>query len=208
MDSFEVINWIWGVFICKWMWKKKRAAKFKGTNILFLPACLSLKILPLFSTFALPSLLPSPLSPSLSPSSFFFSFFLSSLSNHRHLPILPSTQFHPTMPKAFLLLCVALVLFGLVHGAMLRNKDNWKSLNNPRNRDLVSAYTGICWATGFSLDLCTLPWASGAGGEEAAKCQEDSLTWLVKGFASLVAGILLFFWPIYICFCKEKQIYI
>ncbi|KAF3824261.1 hypothetical protein GH733_008546 [Mirounga leonina] len=41
-----------------------------------------------------------------------------------------------TMPKAFLLLCVALVLFGLVHGATLRNEEKWKSLNNPRNRDL------------------------------------------------------------------------
>ncbi|XP_037377772.1 uncharacterized protein C2orf66 homolog [Talpa occidentalis] len=43
------------------------------------------------------------------------------------------------MPKAFLWLCVALllcVLLGPVHGATLRNKEKWKPLNNPRNRDL------------------------------------------------------------------------
>ncbi|XP_019596853.2 uncharacterized protein C2orf66 homolog [Rhinolophus sinicus] len=39
------------------------------------------------------------------------------------------------MPKAFLLLCVALVLLGPVHGAM-RNTEKWKPLSNPRNRDL------------------------------------------------------------------------
>uniref|UniRef100_A0A8D0NPS8 Uncharacterized protein n=1 Tax=Sus scrofa TaxID=9823 RepID=A0A8D0NPS8_PIG len=50
--------------------------------------------------------------------------------------ILPFTQLHSTMPKAFLLLCVAVVLPGLVHGAMLRNEEKWKPLNNPRNRDL------------------------------------------------------------------------
>ncbi|XP_036713554.1 uncharacterized protein C2orf66 homolog [Balaenoptera musculus] len=40
------------------------------------------------------------------------------------------------MPKALPLLAVALVLLGLVHGAMLRNEEKWKPLNNPRNRDL------------------------------------------------------------------------
>ncbi|KAM5264996.1 uncharacterized protein C2orf66 homolog isoform 2-T3 [Hipposideros larvatus] len=40
------------------------------------------------------------------------------------------------MSKAFLLLCVALVLLGPMHGAMLRNTEKWKPLNNPRNRDL------------------------------------------------------------------------
>ncbi|EPY77260.1 hypothetical protein CB1_001282005 [Camelus ferus] len=40
------------------------------------------------------------------------------------------------MPRAFLLLCVSLVFLGLVHGAILRNKEKWKPLNNPRNWDL------------------------------------------------------------------------
>nr|XP_019596853.1 PREDICTED: uncharacterized protein C2orf66 homolog [Rhinolophus sinicus] len=52
-----------------------------------------------------------------------------------HCLILPFTQLHSTMPKAFLLLCVALVLLGPVHGAM-RNTEKWKPLSNPRNRDL------------------------------------------------------------------------
>ncbi|XP_026345285.2 uncharacterized protein C2orf66 homolog [Ursus arctos] len=60
------------------------------------------------------------------------------------------------MPKAFLLLCVALVLFGLVHGATLRNKDNWKSLNNPRNRDLFFR-TLQAYFKGRGLDLGRFP---------------------------------------------------
>ncbi|XP_006159986.1 uncharacterized protein C2orf66 homolog [Tupaia chinensis] len=35
-----------------------------------------------------------------------------------------------------LLLCVALMLPGHAHGATLRNEEEWKPLNNPRNRDL------------------------------------------------------------------------
>ncbi|XP_012632423.3 uncharacterized protein C2orf66 homolog [Microcebus murinus] len=53
------------------------------------------------------------------------------------------------------LLCVALVLFGHVHGATLRN-DKWKPLNNPRNRDLffrsLQAYF-----KGRGLDLGRFP---------------------------------------------------
>nr|KAF6493921.1 hypothetical protein HJG63_001842 [Rousettus aegyptiacus] len=40
------------------------------------------------------------------------------------------------MPTMFPLLYVALVLLGPAHGATLRNKEKWKPLNNPRNRDL------------------------------------------------------------------------
>ncbi|KAM9664728.1 uncharacterized protein C2orf66 homolog [Trichechus inunguis] len=41
------------------------------------------------------------------------------------------------MSKALLLpLCVALVVCGHAQGATLRNKEKWKPLNNPRNRDL------------------------------------------------------------------------
>ncbi|XP_034510783.1 uncharacterized protein C2orf66 homolog [Ailuropoda melanoleuca] len=71
-------------------------------------------------------------------------------------PAKAQLQFHPTMPKAFLLLCVALVLFGLVHGATLRNKENWKSLNNPRNRDLFFR-TLQAYFKGRGLDLGRFP---------------------------------------------------
>uniref|UniRef100_A0A8D0VK05 Uncharacterized protein n=1 Tax=Sus scrofa TaxID=9823 RepID=A0A8D0VK05_PIG len=66
--------------------------------------------------------------------------------------ILPFTQLHSTMPKAFLLLCVAVVLSGLVHGAMLRNEEKWKPLNNPRNRDLFFR-TLQAYFKGRGLDL-------------------------------------------------------
>ncbi|KAF5910615.1 hypothetical protein HPG69_004703 [Diceros bicornis minor] len=59
---------------------------------------------------------------------------------------------HSTMPKAFLLLCVALVLLGLVHGATLRNEEKWKSLNNPRNRELFFR-TLQAYFKGRGLDL-------------------------------------------------------
>ncbi|ELW47300.1 60S ribosomal protein L36 [Tupaia chinensis] len=39
-----------------------------------------------------------------------------------------------------LLLCVALMLPGHAHGATLRNEEEWKPLNNPRNRDLVCGF--------------------------------------------------------------------
>uniref|UniRef100_A0A8C0Z2J9 Uncharacterized protein n=2 Tax=Canis lupus familiaris TaxID=9615 RepID=A0A8C0Z2J9_CANLF len=71
-------------------------------------------------------------------------------------PILLSTQLHSTMPKASLLLCVALVLLGLVHGATLRNKEKWKSLNNPRNRDLFFR-TLQAYFKGRGLDLGRFP---------------------------------------------------
>nr|XP_031533607.1 uncharacterized protein C2orf66 homolog [Vicugna pacos] len=66
--------------------------------------------------------------------------------------ILPFTQFHFTMLRAFLLLCVALVFLGLVHGAILRNKEKWKPLNNPRNRDLFFR-TLQAYFKGRDLDL-------------------------------------------------------
>ncbi|XP_037857744.1 uncharacterized protein C2orf66 homolog isoform X1 [Chlorocebus sabaeus] len=64
---------------------------------------------------------------------------------------------HSTMTRAsLLLLCVALVLLWHVNGATLRNKDKWKPLNNPRNRDLffrsLQAYF-----KGRGLDLGTFP---------------------------------------------------
>ncbi|XP_037598003.1 uncharacterized protein C2orf66 homolog [Cebus imitator] len=72
-------------------------------------------------------------------------------------PIPSFTQLHSTMTTApLLLLRVALVLFGHVHGATLRNEDKWKPLNNPRNRDLffrsLQAYF-----KGRGLDLGTFP---------------------------------------------------
>ncbi|KAB1278922.1 Uncharacterized protein Cadr_000007281 [Camelus dromedarius] len=66
--------------------------------------------------------------------------------------ILRFTQFHFTMPRAFLLLCVALVFLGLVHGAILRNKEKWKPLNNPRNWDLFFR-TLQAYFKGRDLDL-------------------------------------------------------
>ncbi|XP_058405478.1 uncharacterized protein C2orf66 homolog [Diceros bicornis minor] len=60
------------------------------------------------------------------------------------------------MPKAFLLLCVALVLLGLVHGATLRNEEKWKSLNNPRNRELFFR-TLQAYFKGRGLDLGRFP---------------------------------------------------
>ncbi|XP_057599989.1 uncharacterized protein C2orf66 homolog [Hippopotamus amphibius kiboko] len=56
------------------------------------------------------------------------------------------------MPKAFLLLGVALVLLGLVCGAMLRNEGKWKPLSNPRNRDLFFR-TLQAYFKGRGLDL-------------------------------------------------------
>uniref|UniRef100_A0A2K5DHA2 Chromosome 2 open reading frame 66 n=2 Tax=Aotus nancymaae TaxID=37293 RepID=A0A2K5DHA2_AOTNA len=72
--------------------------------------------------------------------------------------LVPSfTQLHSTMTTApLLLLCVALVLLGHVHGATLRNEDKWKPLNNSRNRDLffrsLQAYF-----KGRGLDLAMFP---------------------------------------------------
>ncbi|XP_040827849.1 uncharacterized protein C2orf66 homolog [Ochotona curzoniae] len=54
------------------------------------------------------------------------------------------------------LLFVILGLVGHVHGAVLRNEDNWKPLSNPRNRDLffrsLQAYF-----KGRGLDLGRFP---------------------------------------------------
>ncbi|XP_052605416.1 uncharacterized protein C2orf66 homolog isoform X1 [Peromyscus californicus insignis] len=62
-----------------------------------------------------------------------------------------------TMSKVpLLLLWAALALTSHVHGAMLRNKDTWKPLSNPRNRELffrsLQAYF-----KGRGLDLGSLP---------------------------------------------------
>lgn len=149
MDSFKLINWIWGGPHLQTNLGKK------GCKIQVNQCTIS------FS-----------LSPFKSVSTFFFlllpSLLLSlSLSVTVDIsPILPFTQLHSTMPKACLLLCVALVLLGLVHGAMLRNEEKWKSLNNPRNRDLVRTYTGTCWAAGWIPTHCAL---LAHGGEEATK---------------------------------------
>ncbi|XP_030616295.1 uncharacterized protein C2orf66 homolog [Delphinapterus leucas] len=66
--------------------------------------------------------------------------------------VLPFTQLPSTMPKALLLLAVALVLLGLVHGAVLRNEEKWKPLNNPRNQDLFFR-TLQAYFKGRGLDL-------------------------------------------------------
>ncbi|KAK2489897.1 hypothetical protein MC885_013089 [Smutsia gigantea] len=60
------------------------------------------------------------------------------------------------MPKAFLLLCVGLALLPLAHGAMLRNEEKWKPLNNPRNRDLFFR-TLQAYFKGRGLDLGRFP---------------------------------------------------
>ncbi|XP_039700257.1 uncharacterized protein C2orf66 homolog [Pteropus medius] len=61
-----------------------------------------------------------------------------------------------TMPTMFLLLCAALVILGPVHGATLRNKEKWKPLNNPRNRDLFFR-TLQAYFKGRGLDLKKFP---------------------------------------------------
>nr|XP_020747467.1 uncharacterized protein C2orf66 homolog isoform X1 [Odocoileus virginianus texanus] len=91
-------------------------------------------------------LVPSLLLPSL------FLFSSHSLSGRRHSLVLPFTQLPSTMPKAFLLLAGALVLPGLVQGAMLRNEEKWKPLNIPRNRDLFFR-TLQAYFKGRGLDL-------------------------------------------------------
>ncbi|XP_054422664.1 uncharacterized protein C2orf66 homolog [Pteronotus mesoamericanus] len=60
------------------------------------------------------------------------------------------------MPKAFLLLCVALVLLGPIHGNTLRNKGQWKPLDNPRNRELFFR-TLQAYFKGRGLDLQRFP---------------------------------------------------
>ncbi|XP_053521063.1 uncharacterized protein C2orf66 homolog [Artibeus jamaicensis] len=60
------------------------------------------------------------------------------------------------MPKAFLLLCVALVLLGSIHGDTLRNKEQWKPLNKPRNGDLFFR-TLQAYLKGRGLDLERFP---------------------------------------------------
>ncbi|KAM8792333.1 LOW QUALITY PROTEIN: uncharacterized protein C2orf66 homolog [Rhynchonycteris naso] len=59
------------------------------------------------------------------------------------------------MPKAFLLLCVVLVLLGPVHGATLRNRKK-KPLNDPGNRDLFFR-TLQAYFRGRGLDLERFP---------------------------------------------------
>lgn len=124
--------------------------------------------------------------------------------------VLALAQLHSAMPKAFLLLCVGLALLGLAHGAMLRNEEKWKPRNNPRNRDLVRTCSGTAerqGGRGPSLGLCTL---HSAGPQWRGGCQALGrfFSRTCEGLASVVAGVLLFLWPIYICFCKEKQTYI
>ncbi|XP_039104880.1 uncharacterized protein C2orf66 homolog [Hyaena hyaena] len=60
------------------------------------------------------------------------------------------------MPTALLLLCVALVLLGPVHGATARNEEKWKSLNNPRNRELFFR-TLQAYLKGRGLDVGSFP---------------------------------------------------
>ncbi|XP_045689709.1 uncharacterized protein C2orf66 homolog [Phyllostomus hastatus] len=60
------------------------------------------------------------------------------------------------MPKPFLLLCMALVLLGPIHGDTLRNKEQWKPLKNPRNRDLFFR-TLQKYLKGRGLDLERFP---------------------------------------------------
>lgn len=155
MDAFEVINWIGGALHLQINTEKKEGCKIQGSKYAISSFLSLFKNSFSFSSPLLPpSLLPSLLLPS-SPSSSFsvsFSFCLLSLTTAISL-VLPSSQLHSIMPKAFLLLCVALVLLGLVHGATLRNREKWKSLNNPRNRDLVRACTGTCWATGWNWQV-------------------------------------------------------
>lgn len=140
MDSFKLINWILEVSFASEL-RKKKATKFRWTNILFLFPWLPLKMFllslfyfcPPISSMSLPT--HHPACPHR-PSTFLWSFL--------------SLSFVLTMPTMFLLLCAALVILGPVHGATLRNKEKWKPLNNPRNRDLVRTYTGACWAAGWS----------------------------------------------------------
>ncbi|XP_006862109.1 PREDICTED: uncharacterized protein C2orf66 homolog [Chrysochloris asiatica] len=70
--------------------------------------------------------------------------------------ISPFTQRHSTMSKALLLLFVALILFGHAPGTTLRNEETWKSLNNPRNRDLFFR-TLQEYFKGRGLDLGSFP---------------------------------------------------
>ncbi|XP_045053950.1 uncharacterized protein C2orf66 homolog [Desmodus rotundus] len=60
------------------------------------------------------------------------------------------------MPKALALLCVALVLLGPLHGDPLRDKEQWKPLNNPRNRELFFR-TLQAYLKGRGLDLERFP---------------------------------------------------
>lgn len=181
--------------------EKNKSAKLGWTDTLLLH-CLSFKNVSSFSfLFLLPS---SPLSFSL-----LSSLFSPSLTADISL-VLALAQLHSAMPKAFLLLCVGLALLGLAHGAMLRNEEKWKPRNNPRNRDLVRTCSGTAErqsGTGPSLGLCTL---HSAGPQWRGGCQALGrfFSRTCEGLASVVAGVLLFLWPIYICFCKEKQTYI
>ena len=98
------------------------------------------------------------------------------------------------MPKALALLCVALVLLGPLHGDPLRDKEQWKPLNNPRNRELVRTCTGTRWAAGV-IDASRGPLAlhlPERRAETAPKGREDAPAGPDQSFARLVAGILWF----------------
>ncbi|XP_057359728.1 uncharacterized protein C2orf66-like isoform X2 [Manis pentadactyla] len=70
--------------------------------------------------------------------------------------LIQQAQLHSTIPKAFLLLCVGLALLALAHGAMLRNEEKWKPLNNSQNRDLF--FRILCaYFKGRGLDLGRFP---------------------------------------------------
>lgn len=99
------------------------------------------------------------------------------------------------MFKVCLLLCVVLVLFGFVYGAMLRNEEKWKLFNNFRNRDFVRIYIGTCWVVGWIFIYCVL---LVYGGEEVIKRWEDFLTGLDKSFVSLVLLVFYCFFGLFI----------
>lgn len=135
MGYFKLISWILGSSF-RSQSGKNIAVKLRWTSMLFLLPCLPLQMFSL--SLSLPWLSLSMIIDSS--------------------PIPSFTQLHSTMTRAsLLLLCVALVLLWHVNGATLRNKDKWKPLNNPRNRDLVRTHLGPGFQdrTNASLDLCT-----------------------------------------------------
>lgn len=115
-------------------------------------------------------------------------FHVSSRPTHTLTIYISLISFVFTMPTMFPLLCVALVLLGPAHGATLRNKEKWKPLNNPRNRDLVSTYTGAWWAAGWggtTLDFCAMH-SAGAQRTGAPQVWEDSPGGSRESFASVL----------------------
>lgn len=180
--------------------EEKRAVQFRWTRMLLLPPCLPLKMALFFILFCICSL-------SLPP--FFIPSLLPSLPQCDHCisPHPSSHQPQPTMPRAFLLLSAALVLLGPVHGATLRNKDTWKPLGNPRNRDLVST-PRPGWA-GLQCDGCV------SGPVCAELCQNAVHRRLPPAgrrsprpdhrSAGPAAGLPWLLQPIYTCFCEHRE---